>query len=219
MGKRKNQQKLKQEEEEEDYVVEKIVDERVVDGKHEYFLKWKGYSSLDNTWEPAENLDCPDLLEEFKKSRDVAPREITSESRKRKAEESSSVISHERPLKTKVKKKKKTSSKSSKSDSLNGEGDKSTTENEIEVLPSNGQEVDQISGFDRGLEADKILGATEVDKEIHFLVKWKGSDDADLVLAKECNLKCPQTVIKFYEDRVTWIQRNENDEDTDKKDE
>jgi hypothetical protein len=31
------------------------------------------------------------------------------------------------------------------------------------------------------------------------------------VLAKECNTKCPQTVIKFYEDRVTWIQKNEDD--------
>ena len=37
---------------------------------------------------------------------------------------------------------------------------------------ANGQEVDQVSGFERGLEAEKILGATEVDNEIHFLVKW-----------------------------------------------
>lgn len=44
-----------------------------------------------------------------------------------------------------------------------------------------------------------------------FLFFRKGSDDADLVLAKECNTKCPQTVIKFYEDRVTWIQKNEDD--------
>uniref|UniRef100_UPI0037544C5D hypothetical protein n=1 Tax=Salmonella sp. s51933 TaxID=3160127 RepID=UPI0037544C5D len=55
------------------------------------------------------------------------------------------------------------------------------------------------------------LGATEVDNEIHFLVKWQGSDDADLVLAKEANIKCPQTVIKFYEDRVTWIQKNDDE--------
>lgn len=44
---------------------------------------------------------------------------------------------------------------------------KSTTESEMEV---NGQ--DQVTGFERGLEAEKILGATEVDNEIHFLVKW-----------------------------------------------
>lgn len=93
MGKRgKNVQKHKPEveEEEEDYVVEKIVDERMVDGRLEYFLKWKGYSSLDNTWEPANNLDCPELLEQFKKTRGgVPPRESSSESdsRKRKADE------------------------------------------------------------------------------------------------------------------------------------
>ena len=70
----------------------------------------------------------------------------------------------------KTKKKKTSSSKSSKSDA--NDEDKSTTETEIVMNSANGQEVDQVSGFERGLEAEKILGATEVDNEIHFLVKW-----------------------------------------------
>ena len=52
-------------EEEEVYSVEKIVKKRIVEGKVQYLLKWMNYPDSDNTWEPEENLDCPDLITQF----------------------------------------------------------------------------------------------------------------------------------------------------------
>ncbi|PHZ10072.1 uncharacterized protein RHIMIDRAFT_42331 [Rhizopus microsporus ATCC 52813] len=43
-------------EEPEEYEVEKIVNHRIAGRakkRIEYFIKWKGYSSKDNTWEPS----------------------------------------------------------------------------------------------------------------------------------------------------------------------
>merc|ERR1712156_1058505 len=146
---------------EEEYSVEKVVDKRTNKGKVEYLLKWKGYGDEDNTWEPSENLDCQDLIEDFEKKR--AASKAKKEADKRK------------------------SAAGSGSDAKKKKGDD-----------------DRPRGFYRGLDPERIIGATDSSGELMFLIKWKGSDEADLVPSREANVKCPQTVIKFYEERLTW---------------
>lgn len=147
----------------EEFSVEKVLQKRSRNGRTEYYLKWKGYSDADNTWEPEENLDCPELIEAFEEKLREKEEAKASESKKRKANDS---VETARP------------------------GKKSKN--------------DKKEGFDRGLAAERIIGATDESGELMFLMKWKDADEADLVPSKLANIKCPQVVIKFYEERLAW---------------
>lgn len=158
---------------EEEYSVEKILDRREKkSGVVEYLIKWEGYSHEENTWEPVDNLDCPDLIKEFE------------EERKRKEQA-------------------KQAKGPGKRGRAPGGGDRNVKSRK-----------DEIRGFDRGLEAEKIIGATDANGELFFLLKWKDTDIADLLPAKQCNVRCPQVVIQFYEERLTWHSAPDHDEDS-----
>ena len=72
-----------------------------------------------------------------------------------------------------------------------------------------GGDDEKPRGFGRGLDPERIIGATDSSGELMFLIKWKGSDEADLVPAREANVKCAQTVIvSILTDRVLFQNSN-----------
>ncbi|KAK9884417.1 hypothetical protein WA026_007262 [Henosepilachna vigintioctopunctata] len=137
-----------------EFSVEKILDKRTRNGKIEYLLKWKGYNDEDNTWEPEENLDCPDLIISYEAQFQNIPANSGEESDKNKKK--------------------------------------------------NIAEDSRLRGFDRGLEPDKIVGATDASGELMFLMMWKNCKEADLVAARVANARCPEIVIKYYENKKMW---------------
>lgn len=48
------------------YKVEKITGKRILNGKIQYLVKWKGYGDGQSTWEKEENLNnCSELIQKY----------------------------------------------------------------------------------------------------------------------------------------------------------
>jgi len=195
------------EEEEEEYVVEKVLKHKITKkNKVEFFLKWKGFEAADNTWEPAENLNCPDLINGYlntlpdKERRKVHA--IVGDGGEEPEEEKQT-----KQTSSPQKATSETQSPTVTNGSAHSEEKKKTqkrkTTDDIPIKKKRKSDK-RTTGFDKGLEAEEILGATETNGEVHFLIKWKGVNDAELVPSKIANVKIPQMVIGFYEARLTW---------------
>lgn len=52
---------------EKEWEVEKVVNQRKKGGVKEYLIRWKGCKAADDTWEPEDGINCPELIAAFLK--------------------------------------------------------------------------------------------------------------------------------------------------------
>lgn len=169
-----------------EFVVEKIIRRRIFNGRVEYFLKWKGFTDAENTWEPEDNLDCPELIEHFLRNthfleeneeEQAAQEFIPKEEMTEQETEISCLQSQQQPV---------------------------TVQSNSDVLEPDDEQSDTPTNLSTYLEPECIIGSTDRQGELMFLVKWKNSDDVALLPAREASTMCPQVVIDFYEHKLTW---------------
>ncbi|BES97837.1 heterochromatin protein [Nesidiocoris tenuis] len=178
-----------------------------------YYLKWKGYSDEDNTWEPEENLGCPDLIQNYERERKRLEEEAAKSGKSSGSGTPSAEKSEKKDGVFKTPEVPKKGSepgpkrKSTPASDTNGDDKKGGSAKKRKQFDA------KLRGFDLGYEPEKIVGATDAHGELKFLMKWKGTDVAELVPAKIANVKCPQIVIQFYEERLTWHSSGHDGED------
>ncbi|KAJ1596274.1 hypothetical protein NDA14_002670 [Ustilago hordei] len=68
-----------------DFEVKALIDKHSHNGTTEYKVLWRGYSEEAASWEPVENLNCPDLIQEYEVSE--GGRNRRSRERKRKEDD------------------------------------------------------------------------------------------------------------------------------------
>ncbi|CAL8361419.1 unnamed protein product [Arctogadus glacialis] len=171
-----------------EFLVEKIIRRRVFNGRVEYFLKWKGFTDADNTWEPQDNLDCPELIDEFLRNmrlpdnEEEQPQEFILN--EELSEQEAEICSQYRE-----------------------QSDVVLDFQKMDVTGA-GLDLDPDLELDLNREPECIIGSTDQHGELMFLVKWKTS--VSLLAAREASARCPQAVVDFYQRRLNWHSGDED---------
>ncbi|VDD86957.1 unnamed protein product [Enterobius vermicularis] len=156
------------------YEVERILAERYNPKKlqNEFLLKWEGYGNNENSWEPESNLECGELIKEFRcgKKRDLSPNKrrmtITTSNRSSKHVKSS-------PF----------------SPSASADGSSSAVFEKVPILPEG------TSSMEKGIKPIRILNSCRGHgiAPFDYIVEYEGKR-LEKVPAVVCNRMCPQLV-------------------------
>ncbi|XP_053606910.1 chromobox protein homolog 5-like [Plodia interpunctella] len=82
-SKKKKSKVEKEDDVEEEYEVDKVVDSKKIKGKLHYLIRWKGYSADSDTWEPENTLSCPELISKFHDEKENSKNKESKSSKKK----------------------------------------------------------------------------------------------------------------------------------------
>ncbi|XP_055524381.1 chromobox protein homolog 3-like [Wyeomyia smithii] len=177
-----------------EYVVERILAKRTSRGVTKYLIKWKDCDSSENTWEPEQNLCCPELIRDFLNEKE-AKKKWRPTSKRTSKRASDPAVPH------------KVEDVEKKPNDVDNNIDARVLRKRGRSDPTVNRTADQppgVDGFRKGLVAEDILGITSEDGNLFFMVKWKNTDEIEMVESALARKHIPAMVIDFYERRIIW---------------
>lgn len=151
-------------EEEAVYEVECIIGSRCRQGEKQYLVKWKGYGPEENSWEPLYTLSCSDTIKKY---------ELELHQEVVKVEDSAGKYGYD-PKKS--------------GDTFTTNGDILLKENSTSTPNEHGDELviadDEISVLEDGRKPDKIIGCSDTNGVLKFVMKW---------FVLHCHFDCPRS--------------------------
>lgn len=177
-----------------EYSVEAIRKKRLnKDGIVEYLIKWQDYPESANTWEPIDNLSCPELIAKFNETE-------KNKQRKRRSiqEPKESQAKRSRPIENLL---------------VEDELDNLSSTETLSSTDSKQREADTAprrpKGFERGKPIEHIVGScTDDEDKLWFFVKWQGVSELELVESTELEDKEPRILCQWYRERLYYSIKN-----------
>ena len=173
----------------EEYVVEKVVDKRIKNhGKIEYLLKWKGYGSEHNTWEPVDHIYCRHKIKQFEqKLKAKQNKKRVSKLRKKTDQSKRPVLKPERFLPTidsPGRNRRLPINSDIKKDSINIQ----------QILPPEQEYVVE------GIVDKRIVVQPDGSESVQYLIKWEDFDPKENSWEAIENIYCLDKIEQFEKD-------------------
>ncbi|TMS39912.1 hypothetical protein L596_006366 [Steinernema carpocapsae] len=190
--------------EEELYIVDQILDRRMRNRKVEYFLKWVGYGDEENSWEPIENLDCTELIEDFEANRLKKKIEAKKRARAEKSETPA-----EPP-----KKKERPAPVVQRSEEEQEDADVAgpSRRHQRNIAASDLPSVEQaVAGLQpaqfqilENVDIEGVLGYGRMDGRVFFGIKFYEHPDPVTIFAGDCYRLWPRVMFDYYQSIIQF---------------
>ncbi|KAI1731935.1 chromo (CHRromatin organization MOdifier) domain-containing protein [Ditylenchus destructor] len=192
----------------ETYSVEKIVDKRKNRaGNFEYLVKWVAFDNPeDNTWEPMENLNCQDLIEQFEQERENGiPVVATAKEKTQHRSRGKSVM---KPHTSAPNVLAKSSAKALTKVEDEPEEDSEVRESSPKRTQRTSSQPAKYSPDVKGrksnrtvnvYEVEKVVGERKVGRKVEYLIKWKGYKEK--TWEPDQNLQCTDLIQEYHDSK------------------